>query len=54
MSYISYSVVIYLYVSFSGLFTSVGEEGADFVCYRLLVFMWFLLGEVTSSSWCLE
>ena len=34
------------------LVTSVGEERAIF-CYRLLVIMWFLFGEVSSSSWCL-
>ena len=33
----SYSIVSYLYVSFSGLITSVGEERAIFFCYRLLV-----------------
>ena len=43
----------YLYVSCSGSITSVGEERAYFICCRLLVVMWFLFGEVHSSSWCL-
>ena len=34
---ISYSLDSYLYVSFSGLITSVGES------YRLLVIMWFIV-----------
>ena len=42
---ILYSIVSYLYVSFSGSITSVGEA-----CYRLLVIMWFQLEEVSSSS----
>ena len=41
-----YSIDSYLYVSCSGTITSVEE----FVCYRLLVIMWFLFGEVSSSS----
>ena len=49
---IFYSVVSYSNVSFSRLITSVGE-GRAFICYRLLVIMWFLFGEVSSSSWCL-
>ena len=36
------SVVYYLNVSFSRLITSVGEERAVFVYYRLLVFLLFL------------
>ena len=44
MSYL-YSFVVYLYVNGSGSITSVGEERA---C--LLVIIWFLLGEVSSSS----
>ena len=47
-----YSVVDYLYVSFSGLITSVGEE-SRFFCYRVLVKMLFLFGEVFSCFWCL-
>ena len=45
---ILYSFVIYLYVSGSGSITSVGEESC---C--LLVIVWFLFGEVSSSSGCL-
>ena len=37
-----------LYISGSGSITSVGEE-----CCCLLVIMWFLFGEVPSSSVCL-
>ena len=47
---ILYSFVSYLYVSCSGSITSVGEERAKFVCYTLLVIMWFLFEEVSSSS----
>ena len=47
---ILYAIVSYLYVSWSRLITSVGEERA-FVCYCLLVIMWFLFGEVSSSYW---
>ena len=46
---ILYSVVSYLYLSCFGSITSVGEE----IPNRLLVIMWFLFGEVSSSSWCL-
>ena len=52
MSVFFYSIVSYLYVSCSGLITSVGEENY-FFCYHLLVIMWFLLGGVSSSSLCL-
>ena len=51
--HILYSIVSYLYVSYSESITSVGEERAIFFCYRLLVIMWFLFGGVSSSSWCL-
>ena len=48
---ILYSIVIYLYVSCSGLITSIGEESLSlFVFYCSLVIMWFLFGEVSSSS----
>ena len=47
-----YSFVVYLYVNGSGSITSVGEERA-FVCCCLPVNMWFLFGEVSSSSGCL-
>ena len=47
------SIVSYLYVSCSGLITSFWEERANFVGYRLLAIIWFLFGEVSSSSWCL-
>ena len=51
---ILYSIVsnMYLYVSCSGPITSVGGERVNFVCYRLLVIMWFLFVEVSSSSGC--
>ena len=42
---ISYSIVNYLYVSFSGMIISVGKERAN-LFYRLLVIMWFLFGGV--------
>ena len=45
MSYL-YSIVSYFNVSCNGHITSLGEE-----CFRLLVIMWFLFGEVFSSSW---
>ena len=46
-----YSFVVYLYVDGSGSITSVGEERANLSA----VIMWFLFGEVSSSSssWCL-
>ena len=47
---ISYSVASHSYVSFSRLITSVGEEKANF---SAIVIMWFLFGEVSSSSWFL-
>ena len=48
-----YSSVGYLYVTGSGSITSVGEE-RELVCLLLLlVIMWFLFGEVSSSSGCL-
>ena len=46
---ISYSIVTYLNVSFSGLITSVGEERANLS----MVYLWFLFGGVSFSSWCL-
>ena len=49
---ISFSIVSYLYVSFSRLITSVGEEKANFSACTLLVIMLFLLGGDSSSSWC--
>ena len=42
-------IVSYLYVSCSGSINAVGEERAIFFCYRLLVIMLFLFGEVSSS-----
>ena len=36
-NYPSIVFLVYLDVSSSGLITSVGEERADFFCYRLLV-----------------
>ena len=47
-----YNFVVYLYVSGSGSITSVGEKSL-FVCCCLPVIMWFLFGEVSSSSGCL-
>ena len=52
LTFVLYSIVSFLFVSCSGSITSVGEEIAIF-CYRLLVIMWFLFGEVSSSSLCL-
>ena len=50
MSYF-YCIVSYLFVRCKGSITSVGEDReSSFVCYRLLVIMWFLFGEVSSSS----
>ena len=48
---ISLSVVGYSYVRVNGLITSGEEDESCFFCYRLLVIMEFLFGEV--SSWCL-
>ena len=48
-----HSFVVYLYVSRTGSITSIGEERELFVCCCLLVIMWFLFGEVSSSSGCL-
>ena len=48
-----YSFVIYLYVNGSGSITSVGEERANLSAV-LPVIMWFLFGEVSPSSGCLE
>ena len=47
-----YYVVVYLYVSSSGSITSVGEERANSSCLLLFTcnYMWFLFGEVSSSS----
>ena len=50
---ILYSFVVYLYVSGSGSITSVGEEGANLYSVVYFVIMWFLFGEVSSSSGCL-
>ena len=44
------SVVYYSDVSFSRLTTSVGEEGAAFFCYRLLIIFLFVFEGVSSSS----
>ena len=46
-----YSFVVYLYVNGSGSITSVGEERANLSA--VVVIMWFLFGEVFSSSGCL-
>ena len=49
-----YSFVVYLYVNGSGSITSVGEERANLsavCCFPVI--MWFLFGEVSSSSGCL-
>ena len=48
-----YSFVVYLYVNGSGSITSVGEERANLSNVCLPVIMWFLFGEVSSSSGCL-
>ena len=48
-----YYFVVYLYVDGSGSITSVGEERAYFSTVFLPVIMWFLFGEVSSSSGCL-
>ena len=47
--------VVYLYGNGSGSITSVGEERANLsaVVYNVPVIMWFLFGEVSSSSGCL-
>ena len=54
---ILYSIAICVYVSCSGPVTSVGEENANLsaiVYYtNLITCMWFLFGEVSSSSGCL-
>ena len=50
---ILYSFVAYLYVRRSGSITSVGEERANLSAVFLLVIMWFLFGEASSSSGCL-
>ena len=51
---ILYSIVSYLYVSCSRSVTVIvlGRDSL-FVCYRLHVIMWFLFGEMSSSSGCL-
>ena len=49
-----FSIVSYLYVSCSGSITSVGEERANLSAIVLIVIMWFLFGEVSSSSGCLK
>ena len=43
-------VIVYLYVNGSGSITSVGEERANL---SAVVYLWFLFGEVSSSSGCL-
>ena len=48
-----YSFVVYLYVSGSRSITSVGEERANLSAVVFPVIMWFLFGEVSSSSGCL-
>ena len=48
------SFVVCLCVGRSGSVASAGEDGGWFVCCCLLVVMWFLFGEVSSSSGCLE
>ena len=52
---ILYSIDSCLYVSCSGSITSVGEERAilSVIVYLLLKCMWFLFGEIFSSSGCL-
>ena len=45
-----YSFVVYLYVNGSESITSVGEERANL---SAVVNLWFLFGEVSSSSGCL-
>ena len=52
--HILYSLVSYLYASCSGSITLVREE-REVICLTsgLLVSMWFLFGEVASSSSCL-
>ena len=54
LCHILYCIVSYLYVSFSGLITSIGDEKVIFFCYRLVnciaIIMWFLFGGVSSSS----
>ena len=49
---ILYSCVVYLYVNGSDSITSVGEERANLSAV-VPVIMWFLFGEVSSSSGCL-
>ena len=49
MSYFVFFVV-YLYVSGSGSITTVGEERANLPPVVFFVIMWFLFGEVSSSS----
>ena len=48
-----YSVVVCLNVNGSESITSVGEERANLSAVVFLSFMWFLFGEVSSSSGCL-
>ena len=48
-----YSFVVYLYGNGSGSNTSVWGRESYFVCCCLPVIMWFLFGEVSSSSGCL-
>ena len=49
-----YSFVVYLYVNGSGSITSVWEERANLsAVVPVIKCMWFLFGEVSSSSVCL-
>ena len=48
MSFFSYSIVSYLYVSCSGSTTSVEGEIVNFYCNCILVIMWFLLERFSS------
>ena len=49
-----YSLLLILYVSGSGSITSVGEERANLSAQCCLpLIMWFLFGQVSSSSVCL-
>ena len=48
---ILYSFVVYLVVSRSGSITLVGEERANLSA--MVYCMWFLFGEVSSSTGCL-
>ena len=45
--------ILYSSVGGSGSITTAGEERANLSAICLLVIMWFLFGEVSSSSGCL-